>query len=126
MDTLPDPNNRGTAYWLGNVRLHRDQVYEYADSGTNREHRTDQKQNFFMRNYWGRYEIRFVSGVTAATLLESLPDKVPLCDIVFTPNSGADPATFRVTLDTANRRLILGSVQQSQPFRLSKSWTNFW
>jgi hypothetical protein len=58
--------------WLGNVDLRVDGTYVYKDSGRFLSQRKDQADNFFMLHPSGRFDVTYLNGFGATTLVESI------------------------------------------------------
>ena len=131
MTTVPDLDNYGNSYWLGNLELRTDGTYEYTDSNVNLEHRQHQQDNFFIKNPKGTYAIAYLAGLTGMTLLEDLESNTYVATLEFRAerkqgeaNSGE---SFLVWIDTETRVLYLSAtVSKIETYRLEKSWDNFW
>jgi hypothetical protein len=125
MYTLPDPANHGTCFWLGNVKFAADLTYEFTDSGENRDHRSAQKENFFMLRPAGKVEVRYVAPIMPDTLLESVPEGAKIANLVFTSSDGKHEATFSITSSEQLRCLRFGA-DKPLSFRMDTGWKSFW
>lgn len=125
MTTLPDPANRGTLYWLGNLSLTRDGRYRFTDSGQNLKYRTGQKQNYFLRHPEGSARVEYPAGVTPQTLLESLKDGRRVAILTFTARDNSASARYPIVVDVGARRLRFAGTG-TMTFRMDKGWVNFW
>lgn len=119
MTTMPEPQMR---YWLGNLRLKPDSTYEFVDSGQNLDHRTGQKQNFFLTHRYGRFEIHFAPGCTGETVLEDLTAGTVLCSLTFLSTSGGPQVIYDIIVYPNERRLAFLTKRRPIIFLMDKSF----
>jgi hypothetical protein len=119
MTTMPEPQMK---YWLGNLRLKPDSTYEFVDSGQSLDHRTGQKQNFFMTHPYGRFEIHFAPGCTGDTVLEDLTDGTFLCSLTFLSTSGGPQVTYDIIVNPNERRLAFSTKRRPFVFLMDKGF----
>jgi hypothetical protein len=121
MTTLPDPTRSGTRFWIGNIRISKDEAYRYVDSGSNRDNRGDQSNNFFIHHPVGHLEITWRKGVDAQSELEALGEgKIARLRFI----SSDRQAVFEcdVVSSVESRRLTI----VGPSFRLRAGWVHFW
>jgi hypothetical protein len=121
MSTLPDKDNNGTSYWLGNVTLSEKYRYSYIDSESNMDHRAEQATNFFMLHVNGTYKFEYAKGVTGKTLLESLPDGSSVGTITCIAPGKPNGECFDIIVNISLMRLRFAS-KQGLRFDLDRSW----
>lgn len=119
MTTMPEPQMK---YWLGNLRLKPDSTYEFVDSGQSLDHRTGQKQNFFMKHPYGRFETHFAPGCTGDTLLEDLADGTFLCSLTFLSTNGGPQVTYDIIVYPDERRLAFSTKRRKHVFLMDKNF----
>jgi len=119
MTTMPEPQMK---YWLGNLRLKPDSKYEFVDSGQSLDHRTGQKQNFFMTHPYGRFEIHFAPGCTGDTVLEDLTDGTFLCSLTFLSTSGGPQVIYDIIVYPNERRLAFSTKRRPFVFFMDKGF----
>jgi len=117
MTTMPETQ---TKYWLGDLRLKPDSTYEFVDSGQSLDHRTGQKQNFFMTHPGGRFETHFAPGCTGDTALEDLADGTFLCSLTFLSTSGGPQVTYDIIVYPNERRLAFSTKRRPLVFLMDK------
>ena len=125
MATRPDPDNRGTTYWIGNLDLAADGTYSFRDSRTNRDDKDGQEHNFFANHPAGRYEIAYSPGVGPDTLLETLETETAVAEVTFVAKNGTAEQQYSIVSDAHARRLFFSAAPEIE-FAMDKSWSNFW
>lgn len=125
MTTLPDPDNYGNRFWLGNVKFGADGSYLFVDSKQHAEHRTNQRGNFFIEHPEGTVAVRYPEGITADTLLESLPEDTMVARLEFLSADGKNKATFSIKSSERARTLTF-SAESPLSFAMDTSWQNYW
>jgi hypothetical protein len=122
MDTGPE-GQFSMFYYLGDVGLSADH-YRFTDSGSSLDHRSKQKNNFFMLHPDGLVEVKYASGVSAETRLEDLSDGSPVATVTFSAPNGRFSAAYRIVANRSSMSLAFqGKVM---PFQLRKGWVNYW
>ena len=124
MSTLPNPGNHGT-YGLGTVCLFENGRYLSTDRFGNSMHTPDREQNYFICHPRGSADIRYATGITAQTRLESLPESALIATVVCSTADGEANQTYSIILDLAARRLHFHS-EAPMTFQLWKGWVNYW
>jgi hypothetical protein len=119
MYTLPEPQMK---YWLGNLRLKPDSIYEFVDSGQSLDHRAGQTQNFFIKHPHGRFEIHFAPGCTGDTVLEHLTDGTFLCSLTFLSGNGGPQVSYEIIVDPSERRLAFSTKRRPFVFLMEKGF----
>jgi len=125
MFTLPDSENHGTRFWLGNVKFGADGSYRFVDSGQHVRHRANQRGNFFIEHPEGMVTVRYPEGITADTLLESLPEDTIVAHLEFLSADGNAKAAFSIK-SSKRARILTFSADTPLSFALYTSWRNHW
>ncbi len=106
MTMLPNPRMR---YWLGDVYLKRNGIYEFIDSGPEfAKQRREQNPNFLIAHPKGTYAIQFARGCGPTTMLQNQPEGTVIGTLTFIADSSSRE-TFSVIYSESSRRLSLRS-----------------
>lgn len=122
MDTGPE-GHPSMFYYFGDLSLSFDH-YKFTDSGSNLDHRSRQKSNFFMLHPDGLVEVKYASGVSAGTRLEDLSNGSPVAMVRFSAPNGPFSATYRIVANRSSMSLAFQG--KGMPFQLTKGWVNYW
>lgn len=125
MVTGPHKKFDGTRFWLGNLTLSREGTYRFADSEANKGQREDQSENFFLSHPTGKCEVKYAAGLTAETLLETLPPGATVAHLTLTSDDGRATAVFVLKNDPENMAVDFGG-ENAAMFRMHTSWANRW
>lgn len=125
MTTLPDPDNHGNRFWLGNVKFGADGSYRFEHSDQHAGHRAKQRGNYFIENPTGSVAVRYPEGITADTLLESLPEDTLVARLEFLSADGKNKAAFSIKSSERARTLTFGA-ETPISFAMDASWQNYW
>ena len=121
MTTPANPANHGTRFWIGDVRITKNRLYHYTDSGMNRHDRGDQSGNSFLNHPDGRIEVIWTKGIDANSCLESLGER-QIANLRFVANDGKTAFEAGVVSSDQIRRLsILGPT-----FEMDRGWVHYW
>lgn len=125
MVTLPHKKFNGTRFWLGNVTFAPDGTYAFTDSESNKGQREDQGENYFLLHPAGKYESKYAPGVTAETLLETLPPGATVAHLTLTSADGKTTAGFVLKNNPANMAVEFAG-KDAGMFHLRTHWANYW
>jgi hypothetical protein len=118
-----DPNS--VSYWLGNLQIEPDGSYSFKDSGQFPTKSARQSNNFFYLHPVGTVEIQYAAGVSAETLLETLPTESDVAQLHFRAADGHAKQTFSIkTQESARRLMFVGFDPLS--FEMDKGWESLW
>jgi hypothetical protein len=119
------PDARGSRCWLGNIQFEASGGYRFEDSKQFPEEVKKQKENFFFQHPKGKVTVRYVVPFTAETLLESVPEGLPVAYLDFTSTDGKHWETFTIKTSHRARSLAFASPKPLS-FEMGTAWRNFW
>ena len=99
--------------------------YSFTDSGSNREHRAEQSDNWFMVHPDGAVRVAWADGVGPTTRLEELEGGLRVATLTFLSRGGEASTHCDVVADTGSMQLHC-RWEQTPAFLLDKDWVHFW
>jgi len=126
MYSLPDKYNPG--YWLGNLKIRPDGSYLYTRSSASQSAdvpvRIRRIRHFFRLHARGKARILLAGPMKSTTLLEGVPARRKIADILFTSSQGPQK-TFLIVSEGSARTIDFGGARPLN-FEMYKSWNSFW
>jgi hypothetical protein len=121
MDTLPDPANHRTRFYVGAVHITPDRRYRFLRNEFDLAEQGDQSANFFVTHPSGSLQIEWIPGVTADTPLESVAAG-PVATLNFVADDGSANYRCVVVSSAQTRRLVVAD----STFQLETAWLHWW
>jgi hypothetical protein len=124
VSAMPDEPG-GTGYGLGDLSLSTGSRYTFTLGDKSLESASGQRGNFFILHPNGFTEIKYAGPVTADTRLEDLSDGTVVAIVTFVARDRQSRQVYRALSYRTSMNLQLEG-ENLPPFRVAKSWVNFW
>jgi hypothetical protein len=115
----------GMHYWLGEVVISPALQYLYTDSGSNRDHRAAQGDNFFILHPMGSIRVEYGASVGSQTRLEDLRDGTLVATVTFLAKDDQSAKQYRIVAHTNSMRLEFDADGASH-FEMGRPWVSYW
>ncbi len=124
MSSLPDHNNHGTSYWLGNLEL-LDGGYSFKRSRTSHEKELVIGESYFFLHPSGTALIEYESESIRGNKLENVKDGSAIATITFTSKNNVDTIKYNI-VTRKSAKMLFFSRKKGINFKMDKAWGSYW
>ncbi len=124
MSSLPDHNNHGSSYWLGNLELS-DRSYLFKRSRLSYDKELPIRENYFFLHPEGMVKIDFASESITRGKLESIKDGATIATITFSTKDSVAKVKYSMVTRKSPKMLFFAS-EKGVPFKMDKAWGSYW